>query len=77
MPCEHGYPLAVVSVDVVVVPKLKIKPGYMVVDRYCDCLLCGPFKSRMEVVRDQPVRHGMVIQRYEQWIDQERKKSQQ
>lgn len=73
--CDHGYPYAVVSVDVVVTPKLKSDPICMTVDRHCDCILCGPFVARMKVIRETVVRRGQVIDRWQEWIDQETKRA--
>lgn len=48
-PCNCGYPMVIRIRDVAVGKKRK-RNGFYTVDRYFDCIICGPHVCRTEVV---------------------------
>ncbi len=49
VPCNCGFPLAVRTRDVAVSKRRK-NNGYYSIDRYFDCILCGPHVTRAQVL---------------------------
>lgn len=60
--CRCEYPTCVAVADVVVAPSTS-ESNLMTVDRHYDCLLCGPFLQRLNVVKNiaVDVRKGSVL----------------
>lgn len=60
--CQCSHPICVAVADVVVTPSLS-DSMLMSVDRHFDCLCCGPFMSRLRVVKNiaANVRRGSVL----------------
>jgi hypothetical protein len=48
IPCDCEYPLCQRVGDVVL--STKAVRGKVLVDRYCDCLLCGPYVFQEEIM---------------------------
>jgi hypothetical protein len=47
--CDCNYPMSTVVFDEIVSRKPK-KNGMVTVNRYSDCMMCGPFVDRIETV---------------------------
>lgn len=62
--CTCGWPVCVGIADEVVTPTLVRHPTAMTVDRWYDCMLCGPWVERILVTKPTPEDlDGRVIRR--------------
>lgn len=63
-PCDCPYPVCVRVADIVISDKIMNSKGKgtVLIKRYCDCIMHGPFAVHIEV-RARHNEHGTLIRR--------------